>query len=479
MPFGVVFQPAVSQSYFPSISQSILSNTAPRQLALPPISQSYFGFISQPDLSDTASQQLVPPPFPGTAPIVPGNANFGVQPIVEQTYESQTLVPEPTVTLAATTKPKDDRKTGSTVRFFGDTLVGRFARSCIHTTSSTIRIVSYLSPWGDNNSLTLPNIRYRDAALFGTFAVIGTPLLETTGDLVSSAVSDTFAAAVVDPVTNFFVYDPVGKFALTQVIEQAIDRGILDHLFPEKEKMLKTTSIQTIQAIVKHKLMDVTADIQLFRPSDSVNAASIEKGWFCPYLYASNRTPKISREIDFGIAQFHAPFLRGDHKLAEKLLIESSSVMGLCDPDPTHDISSRRLLVTVVGISPFRAGMWSSTRRPGASLMYYHLPNGCPSLVIPVNESCPINAWSPITLKTMTSDYYNPDSHHEILCEFLDGVVNKSVLSSKMSSKFNEVLSQCVSMVINGAVGLKKSDVPSKVKKSIPWERAGIAFFRY
>ena len=62
------------------------------------------------------------------------------------------------------------------------------------------------------------------------------------------------------------------------MIEQAIDRAVLDHLFPEKEKMLKTTSIKSIQAVVKHKLMDVTADIQFFCPTDSVNSASIEKG---------------------------------------------------------------------------------------------------------------------------------------------------------------------------------------------------------
>lgn len=42
--------------------------------------------------------------------------------------------------------------------------------------------------------------------------------------------------------------------------------------------MLRTTSMRTLQCAVKHKLMDVNADIRLFYPSEAVDPASIEKG---------------------------------------------------------------------------------------------------------------------------------------------------------------------------------------------------------
>lgn len=153
--------------------------------------------------------------------------------------------------------------------------------------------------------------------------------------------------------------------------------------------------------------------------------------------------------------------------------------MSLCDPDPTHDIGSKRMLVTFVGISPYRAGMWSTSRRPGVSLMHYHLLNGCPALVIPVTESAPINAWSPVTLKTITDLNYDPGPLHGMICEFLDSVASVQDILPKLQPRYEELLGRCISFVVGGAVGLKNAEIPTEVLKKLDPERAGIAFFRY
>lgn len=52
-------------------------------------------------------------------------------------------------------KYKDEKKVGSAKRFLGDTLAGRFVRSAVQTTSSTFKLPTSLSPWGDNNRFEL------------------------------------------------------------------------------------------------------------------------------------------------------------------------------------------------------------------------------------------------------------------------------------------------------------------------------------
>ncbi|KAF8422860.1 hypothetical protein EV426DRAFT_604071 [Tirmania nivea] len=438
-------------------------------------------FQQQQDTDDVQTQQetVVYPSIMEEQQVVQPLDQSVVNDGQSNTQQPTSCPQDPLVYTPPPSDPKDEKKSGTVKRFLGDTLVGRFARSSLETTASTAKLVIYLSPWGDNNSVTLPNIRYRDIALFATSSVAGGAGIEGVGDLLGAAVGDTFASTVVDPTTDFFVNNLAAKYALFQIIEQAVDKGILQHMFPEQEKMLKTTSMRTLQCAVKHKLMDVDANIQLFFPTNSINPFSSEKGWFCPYFYASNRTPKISRLQDFGVAQCFGPFLRGDHQLAEKLLSESNTILSLCDPDPTHDTHTRRLLVTFLGITPYRAGMWSTSRRPGASLIHYHLLNGCPALVIPVGENCPITAWSPVTMSTITQFGFDLVPLHDMVCRYLDSVIRMEGVLPKLREKYDEVLSRCVSLVVNGAVRLKDAEVPREVMKKLDPERAGIAFFRY
>jgi hypothetical protein len=208
--------------------------------------------------------------------------------------------------------PQDAQKSDSVKRFFGDTLVGRVARSSVQTVTSMAKIPTSLSPWGDNNPVTLPNVRYRDAVLFTTFAFVGGPLVDGAADQVTSIFgADSFISEIVNSGAGAIAASTVLKYGVFQIVEQAIDKGILEHMLPEEEKMLQTTNVKSLQVGVKHKLMGVDADLRFVGVRPSTSTQACEKGWFCPYLFASARTPSVPRSNDFAIAQSFGPFLGG------------------------------------------------------------------------------------------------------------------------------------------------------------------------
>jgi hypothetical protein len=171
---------------------------------------------------------------------------------------------------------------------------------------------SSLSPWGDNNPVTLPNVRYRDAVLFTTFAFVGGPLVDGVADGVTSAFGvDSFVSEIINSGAGAIAASTVIKYGVFQIVEQAIDKGVLEHMLPEEEKMLVTTNVKSLQVGIKHKLMGVDADVRFVGVYPTTNSQACEKGWFCPYLFASARTPCIPRGNDFAIAQCFGPFLGG------------------------------------------------------------------------------------------------------------------------------------------------------------------------
>jgi hypothetical protein len=214
------------------------------------------------------------------------------------------------------TGPQDAQKSDTVKRFFGDTLVGRAARSSVQTATSMAKMPTALSPWGDNNPVTLPNVRYRDAVLFTTFAFVGAPLVDGIADSVTSTFgADSFVSEIINSGAGAIAASTVLKYSVFQIVEQAIDKGIIEHMLPEEEKMLQTTNVKSLQVGIKHKLMGVDADLRFVGIYPSRNTQACEKGWFCPYLFASARTPSIPRANEFAIAQFFGPFLSGTSEL--------------------------------------------------------------------------------------------------------------------------------------------------------------------
>ncbi|MCJ1465363.1 hypothetical protein MMC07_003981 [Pseudocyphellaria aurata] len=416
---------------------------------------------------------------------------FG-NPLVSQTQQS--VIPAlPPVSeyippgASSGTPAKDDLKSSKTKRFFGDTLVGRAARSSVSTVTSTVKLPASLSPWGDNNPVTLPNVRYRDAALFATFHVIGGPLVDGVGNLVTDTFgADTFVSEVVNSGAGFINGNTVVKYGVFQIVEQAIDKGVLEKVLPEVEKTMRTTSAKSLQVAIKHKLMGVEADLRFVGAYPATSLTACDKGWFCPYLYASSREPVVSRAQDFAIAQFFGPYVTADTALTHKLLTESASVIPLCDPNPTLRIPHSRLLVLFTGITPFRAGMWSTSRRPGCGQLNFHLLNGCPALVLPVRTAdTPVLAWSPWTLSQMqqsqTSGSYKPETHHRQITDWLMQLVDRPGLYPCVRDThgaFERLMSKVVTMIINGAMAVPRSG-DKLVFGKLDAERAGVVMLRY
>ncbi|KAF2810112.1 uncharacterized protein BDZ99DRAFT_387033 [Mytilinidion resinicola] len=247
--------------------------------------------------------------------------------------------------------------------------------------------------------------------------------------------------------------------------------------------MIQTTTVKSMQVGIKHKLMGVDADLRFAGIYPAKNTQACEKGWFCPYLFASARTPSIPRCNDFAIAQFFGPFVGADYAMAHKLVAESAHVLSLCDPDPSHDLRTNRLVLLFTGISPYRANMWSTSRRPGCGTIIFHILDGCPAIVLPVTARAPIVAWSPWTLSQMRMGQYAPgggysaDAHHEQVCEWLDSIVSMEHLRPEVREKYVEGLGRSVSLVINGALALDRVD--KTVLGKLDPERAGIVAFRY
>jgi hypothetical protein len=153
---------------------------------------------------------------------------------------------------------------------------------------------------------------------------------------------------------------------------------------------------------------------------------------------------------------------------------------------------NRRMVVLVLAISPHRAGVWTSSARPGESVINYKLLNGCPALVVPIKPGCPLIAWHAVTLKTLQGLKGGTDGQE--FKDILDGLTNymelcvddarvelapnyaeqSGLTGTEMENKQNAVRAG-MQLVLAGAV---RSSISSKVKKEVDSERAGIVFFR-
>jgi hypothetical protein len=174
--------------------------------------------------------------------------------------------------------------------------------------------------------------------------------------------------------------------------------------------------------------------------------------------------------------------------MAHKLISESVHTLAMCDANPQTDIGTNRMVILFTGISPYRANMWSTSRRPGCGTIIFHLLDGCPALVIPVTNRAPICAWSPWTLSQMRAAQYalNPQGpgtgsyaaawHHEQICEWLDTIISVPHINPAIRERYVDVLGRSVSLVINGALALEKCQ---PLLGKLDPERAGIVMFRY
>jgi len=239
----------------------------------------------------------------------------------------------------------------------------------------------------------------------------------------------------------------------------------------------------------------------------------------------------------------HGPFLAGDLRVGQTLLQESASVVALCpepspedmpavlNPDPADQVpdkypkyrpvsnylhkrnvekesaaaateappipppppQKRRLLIVVLGIKPHRTGSaWSTSNRPGESIIRYLLLNGCPAIVIPVKTGCPLIAWDTMTLDSLFKVAKKGQDALEgvvkVLTEYLSLCVDwdRMVIppsaeaaqdkeKTDSNTKKEETLKDAIGLLIAAAA---KSGDSKAVQKDVDADRAGIAMFR-
>lgn len=61
----------------------------------------------------------------------------------------------------------------------------------------------------------------------------------------------------------------------------------------------------------------------------------------------------------------------------------------------------RRLVLLVVGLAPHRT-LWTTSQRPGESVINYTLLNGCPAVVLPARGKTPVSSFDSYVLTGVT-----------------------------------------------------------------------------
>ena len=142
----------------------------------------------------------------------------------------------------------------------------------------------------NNNPVTLPNVRRRDAASaivrhIGAEAPASSAL-ELTGENL--------------------------KFGAVKTAERTVDDGVHHMASAKAAAITYHNAVRSAQVKIKHKLIGSDANLQYVGERPALHPSECSKGWFCPLLFASGRTPSIPRANNFCIAEFHGPGVKGE-----------------------------------------------------------------------------------------------------------------------------------------------------------------------
>lgn len=425
------------------------------------------------------------------------------------------------------------------VRKLVGSMTGRIVMSSYESLRAAGTSVVCLSPWGDSSPLLLPCIRFRDLAVHtviaatGGMAVVAAPVL---GPLAGEVIS-TFGDTIFVELGIHAGFSLTAAAANDLVIEKPLKAVI-----PIHSKRLDTTAIKELLITLKYKITMTDAALGFYRSSvhkdNSLFATvkdylAVEKGWFSPYLFASSRRPIIPRTMKPDIVFCHGPFLEGDYRVGQTLLGESAMVIALCSepkpeieaPKPHHSLSipsltnllnsrppspsepahalttlpsppqPRRMVILCVGLKPHRT-LWTTSARPGESVINYILLNGCPAIVVPVKVGAPLVAWDALTLEELWKvplPADEPETENttpaqgkfggivNVFFEYLDMCVDwERVVVSGDPAKPTDMdarkaLKSALGLLVAAAI---RSGSSKEVKKEVDKERSGIAMWR-
>ncbi|TFK41555.1 hypothetical protein BDQ12DRAFT_678174 [Crucibulum laeve] len=438
------------------------------------------------------------------------------------------------------------------VRKLVGSMTGRIVMSSYESLRAAGTNVICLSPWGDSSPLFLPCIRFRDLAVHtviaatGGMAAVAAPVMAPISDIAFTSLGDT----VLVELGLHTGFELTTKVADDLVIDKSVNK-----LIPIHSKRLETTGVKVLLITLKYKHTMDDAALGFFRASvhadNSLFATvkeylAVEKGWFNPYLFASARRPIIPRSMKPDVIFCHGPFLSGDYKVGETLLAESASVITLCapplpidpvpvveaptshlslpslptklptlptlsslfprsrTPSPTPTLAAlppsppRRLVLLLLGLKPHRH-LWTTSARPGESVLNYILFNGCPAIVLPAKLGAPLVAWDGLTLEGLwgvplpsdgdgRSESGRFEGIVDVLYEYMgmcidwgrvvlpsvEGKEEKLDLSDNEEEK-KKIVKDSITLLVAAAI---RSQSSKEVKKEVDKERAGIAMWR-
>jgi hypothetical protein len=410
-----------------------------------------------------------------------------------------------------TSSHPEDHRSPLVTRVVANMLMMRVGRSTVQTMQSTAKLPFYLSPWGDNNPITLPNVRKRDVAMGGFMKFGVEPLAPSAVTLVEHIV----------------------KKAVHMVVEETAEYGV--HKFhgrtPDR-RLKRRVGIDSLTLRIKHKLIGEEAELIFLGQREAIDKRSCAKAWFNPYLYASGRTPDIARSKDFSIAQLARPGLAADASIAPTLLSTfgetNTPIISLCPWESTHPTFPRyrRMAIFLLAITPYRtANAWSQSRIPNEARLSFHLFTHIPALIVPVLVNTPVLAWSSWTVQQMLSSSsgspskeiredlpsppgklnYDPDlaygdtsflaregqgskkgkgcgydleNHGKEIMEFLERVVDEELMDVETRRQWRKVAGDGVGSIINGVLN-NSVGVRATAVEVCDLERAGVVMFRY
>lgn len=103
-------------------------------------------------------------------------------------------------------------------------------------------------------------------------------------------------------------------------------------------------------------------------------------------------------------------------ELAPETLLPPTEIAA---PAPIVITAPRRMVILLVSIAPHRK-LWTTSARPSESVLQYTLLNGCPAIVLPVKQGCPLMAWDTLTLESI----WDPKQVGTVEGSNFDGVVD-------------------------------------------------------
>ncbi|KAF5362654.1 hypothetical protein D9758_009571 [Tetrapyrgos nigripes] len=402
-------------------------------------------------------------------------------------------------------------------------------------------------------------------AATGGMAAVASPVMGPVSDFVISSFGDTILVELGLHAGFDLTTKAANDLVIEHTIKHAIPIHSKRLETTHVKALLITLKFKSTvtDAALGFFRSSVHADTSLF--ASVMDYLSVEKGWFSPYLFASSRRPIIPRSMKPDVVFCHGPFLQGkssskltsDYKLGETLMNQSASIISLCKPPPPSEEASetkshhtltdltksvqstienlkipslftrshthapsrtpspepqltplpqpavpRRLVVLVVGIKPHRK-LWTTSARPGESLINYILLNGCPALVLPAKIGAPLLAWDALTLKQLWDVELPPETPEgaqsttgkfegivKVLYEFFDLCIDwsrvvldgdgseseqKDVHIADTEDGKKEIVKDALTLLVAAAIRSRDS---KEVKKEIDEDRAGIAMWR-